>query len=382
MRNNDKAVLVSCSSYQEKDVHQALIALLDSVGGLDWVKPGMRIGIKLNLCAARSPEAAATTHPAMAIELARLLTQRGAHVVLGDSPGAPFTEATLRHIYKVCGLEAAEAVGAELNTDVSFEEVTFSEGQSVQRFVCCSWLLRCDAIINFSKLKAHGLTGMTAAVKNLYGIIPGTRKSEYHFSHRDPADFANLLVDLNEFLRPRLCICDAVTIMEGNGPTQGTPRHLGIVAAAGSPYELDRLCTTLLGLAETEVPTLTAAKQRGLLAGQPEDYLEAAAPYRLTDFKRSGATSSWFLSSEQDSHLRKAAKNALFILLRSRPALLGNCIGCGHCATLCPAKAIEIRNKKAVIHRKSCVRCFCCQEFCPVGAMQVQRTPLARLLQK
>lgn len=382
MLNHSKAALVPCSSYQKNDVHHALIALLDSIGGLDWVKPGMRIGIKLNLCAGRSPEAAATTHPAMAIELAQLLVERGAHVVLGDSPGAPFTEATLRHIYKVCGLEAAEAVGAELNTDVSFSEVSFPDGKSVQHFVCCSWLSRCDAIINFSKLKAHGLTGMTAAVKNLYGIIPGTRKTEYHYSHRDPADFANLLVDLNEFLRPCLCICDAVTIMEGNGPTQGTPRHLGIVAAAKSPYELDRLCTALLGLDEAEVPTLTAAKQRGLLISQPQDYAEAVQPYRLTDFKRSGATSSWFLSSEQDSPLRKAVKSGLYLLLRSRPALLGDCIGCGHCATLCPAKAIVIQDGKAVIHRKSCVRCFCCQEFCPVGAMQVQRPPLARLLQK
>ena len=64
---------------------------------------------------------------------------------------------------------------------------------------------------------------MTAAVKNLYGVIPGTVKSEYHFRYPDPMAFANMLVDLNEFVRPALCLCDAVDIMEGNGPTNGSP---------------------------------------------------------------------------------------------------------------------------------------------------------------
>ena len=44
-------------------------------------------------------------------------------------------------------------------------------------------------------------------------------KPEYHYKYPDPGDFANMLVDLNEYFKPRLCICDAITCMEGNGPT-------------------------------------------------------------------------------------------------------------------------------------------------------------------
>ena len=375
-------VLAPCADYEPARLRDALLRALEPLGGLDWVRPGMTVGIKLNLCAGRKPEAAATTHPAAAAELTRLLTERGARVILGDSPGEPYTPAVLNRIYHTTGLSLCEEAGGILNRDFDYEEVSFPEGRSARRFMCCTWLRRCDAVINFSKLKAHGLMGMTAAVKNLYGIIPGTYKSEYHYLHPQPMDFADMLVDLNEYLRPALCLVDAVDIMEGNGPTQGTPRHLGLLLAGRSPYELDRLGARLLGLNEEEIPYMTAAERRGLFASRPEDYDGLAAPYRLTDFVRSGATTGWFAIGEDDPRLRKLIKKTLFLLLRSRPAPDAGCTGCGHCARGCPAQAIEIRGGRAVIRRSRCVYCFCCQEFCPTGAMKARRPLIARLVMK
>ena len=375
--------VVPCGDYTAENVRRALTEAINAVGGLDWVKPGMRVGVKLNLCAARKPEQNATTHPVMAAELTRLLRERGAEVVLGDSPGEPYTAMVLNRVYSVGGYALAEEAGAELNRDFSHSAAEFPAGVTVTSFEYCSWLGKCDAVINFSKLKSHGLMGMTAAVKNLYGVIPGTVKSEYHFLHPDPMAFANMLVDLNEFVRPVLCLCDAVDIMEGNGPTQGTSRHMGALIAGTSPYEVDRQCAWMLGLEESEMPYLTAAKQRGLLSENGEPLcIKEAAPYRITDFVRSGATCSWFAENPEDKPARKLLKKAIAVLLRSRPALAEGCTGCGHCARLCPAGAITIKNKRAVIDRKKCVRCFCCQEFCPSGAMRVQRSAVARLLSK
>ena len=116
-------------------------------------------------------------------------------------------------------------------------------------------------------------------------------------------------------------------------------------------------------------------------AGEPLCLAEAA-PFLLTDFRRSGATSGWFVTGPDDKPVRKLMKKGLALLLRSRPKLGEGCTGCGHCARLCPAHAISIKNRRAVIDRRKCVRCFCCQEFCPAGAMRVQRTPAARLLSK
>jgi len=383
MPEREKPIVVPCENYDPETVRAALLEALAPLGGLDWVRPGMRVGIKLNLCAARKPEAAATTHPVMAAELARLLRERGAHPVLGDSPGEPFTGAVLGRVYSVTGMAAAEAAGGELNRDFSHREVSFPEAITVKSFTYTCWLEKCDAVINFCKLKSHGLMGMTGAVKNLFGAVPGTVKSEYHFRWPDPMAFAHMLVDLNEYVKPVLCLCDAVEIMEGNGPTQGTPRHMGALLASSDPYELDRLCAWLLGIREEELLYLAAAKDRGLLSPEGEpSAVTGAAPFRISDFRRSGATSSWFASSPEDRLPRRLLKKGLAALLRSRPKLEEGCTGCGSCARLCPAHAIAIKNKKAVIDRRKCVRCFCCQEFCPSGAMRVQRSPAARLLSK
>ena len=378
-----KPVLAQCPDYSPEHAAAAMEQVIENTIGLNWVKPGMRIGLKLNLCTARKPEAAATTHPVLVSTLARMLVERGADVVIGDSPGEPFTQTVLNFVYAQTGIKECEQTGAKLNMDFRHGEVSFPEGVSVKRFEYCTWLSECDAIINFSKLKAHGLMGMTAAVKNLYGVIPGTVKSEYHFMHRDPADFANLLVDLNEYVRPVLCICDAVEIMEGNGPTQGTARHLGLLLAGASSYELDRLCAQILDVRESEIPYLMAAQNRGLLAEEADPaYARMAAPYRLKDFERSGATGSWFLPDPRDKLGKKILKKALYLVMRSRPEADKSCIACGHCVKGCPANAIEIRKGIAVIDRKKCVRCFCCQEFCPAGAMKVKRSLVAKIASK
>ena len=371
-----------CDDYNPDRVREQLCKLIEASGDLSWLKPGMRIGIKLNLCAAMKPETAATTHPVVAAELTRLLVERGAEVVLGDSSAGPFTQSGLKNLYNATGMYLCEAVGGKLNMDTEVTEVDFKEGVVLKKFSFTKWLADCEVVISLCKLKSHGLMGMTAAVKNTYGIIPGTKKSEMHFRYSRPEDFANIMVDLNEYLKPKLYICDAIDCMEGNGPTQGTVRHMGLLLANENPYRLDRVCAALVNVQESEIPYLIAAKQRGLLPEEKPDRQDMIDRFALADFEHSGATSSWFLINPEDGIIKKMLKRTLAALLGSKPALGKGCIGCGHCKKLCPAGAISIHNNKAVIDRKKCVKCFCCQEFCPKGAMIVKRTVVARLLQR
>ena len=84
----------------------------------------------------------------------------------------------------------------------------------------------------------------------------------------------------------------------------------------------------------------------------------------------------------------RAADVLLKAVLTARPKVTGaECIGCGECGRMCPAKAIQMEESKEgkklpVIDRKACIRCFCCQEFCPKGAMKVHRPIIAKLASK
>ena len=363
-----------CPDYTPEHCRSALEAV---AGDLAWVRPGMRIGVKLNLVHAAAPDAAATTHPALVKALVDLLRERGASVVLGDSPGGLYNAAHLEKVYRTCGLEGC---GAELNHDFSVKTVSFPEGAVLKTFSYTGWLDSCDAVINFCKLKTHGMMGMTCAVKNFFGVIPGTMKPEYHFRFPQATDFANMLVDLQVYWKPKLHIVDAVMTMEGNGPTAGTPRHMGLVLAAEDPFCLDQVCAPLIGLKPEQVLTQQAALDRGLVTDTA--FPQGLTPYCLTDFQLPPTKSTLFrsiLPGKAGEQLGKTIQR----LISPRPTLTPDlCIGCGKCAGICPAKAIAMVRGKPEIHRKQCIGCFCCQEFCPRGALEARRSAVARLLTK
>ena len=174
--------------------------------------------------------------------LCDILSERGAKAIVGDSPGGLFNAAFVGRVYSACGMNCVSEHGGQLNRTFSVTHVSFPEAKVCREFDCTSWLIDADAIINLCKLKTHGMMTLTAGTKNLFGAIPGTKKPEYHFRFQNPADFADMLVDICEYLKPVLTICDAITAMEGNGPASGTPRHVGYIAAAASHIYLMNHC--------------------------------------------------------------------------------------------------------------------------------------------
>jgi len=378
-------VITACPDYSTECTEQALVRLLAPLGGLEWVNPGMKVAMKANLVTFMKPEGAATTHPELLCSLVRLLIARGASVTVGDSPGGLYNSAFVNRVYTVTGMRAVEQAGGSLNRNFEEKDGEYPEGKVCRKFRYTAWLDEADAIINFCKLKTHGMMAMTCGAKNMFGAIPGTIKPEYHFRYPDPRDFARMIVDLDEYFQPRLTIVDAVECMEGNGPTGGTPRHMGALLAGENPHKVDLLAAHLIGLRREEVPTLEAALELGLIPQRAEE-LEVdgdPAEFAIPDFQRI-VTGNSHLFAGDGKKLSKRIRGALIgKALAQRPALKHDqCVGCQLCANICPAKAIRMKNKKPVIDRGKCIRCFCCQEFCPQSALKVRRTVIARLLDR
>ena len=345
----------------------------------------MRVIIKANLVSAMKPDKAATTHPVLLAALCDMLAERGAEVIVGDSPGGLYNSAFVGHVYSVTGMRELEKHGARLNFDFSEERAEFKEGKILRDFVYTGYLKDADVIINFCKLKSHGMMGMSCAAKNMFGTIPGVIKPEYHFRFPKYEDFADMIVDLDEYFHPILSIADAVVGMEGNGPTAGTARKMGFLLASHSPHTLDMVAADLIGFSREELPILDAAYRRGLV---PEnvgevDLIGSAESLRVKDFERVVERRSLEFSGDGKNPIKRIFSKFASAVLRTRPALKSDmCVGCGICEGICPAKAIVIKNKKARISRKKCIRCFCCQEFCPKSALKVKRTFIAELFHR
>lgn len=379
-KNLYDAAIVPCKDYETENVRAALESALDAIGGLDWVKPNMKIGIKPNLAAAKSSEFAVCTHPVMVAELTKMLIERGASVIVGESPGGLYNAAALNHSYNATGMTLAESAGAKLNDNFESAQGHCDTAKVLKSFHYTAWLDDVDALITFAKLKTHGMMGMTGALKNLYGTIPGTVKLEYHYRFPNHNDFSNMLVDIYEYHKPMLSLIDAVVAMDGNGPTAGRPRECGALIAAHTAYDADLVGAKLLGIEPMDVPTIASAVERGLsrssldevsLFGNADEFIikdcELTPRHDITSVKNTRGVTRAFLK----------------MVMGSRPnAVKSECVGCGLCAKLCPAKAITMKNGLPNINRKKCIRCFCCQEFCPKGAMKVQRTAIAKLLNK
>ncbi len=379
MRN--KVSIVACEDYGAQNVKSALSELLKPFGELSFIRPGAKIVIKSNLVSMMKPESAATTHPQLLVALCEYLVAQGCEVTVGDSPGGLYNSAYVNRVYSATGIKVVTETGAKLNQDFGHRHAPNPGGAVLKELDYTTYLDAADAIINFCKLKTHGMMGMSACVKNLFGCIPGVFKPEYHYKYPRHEDFANMLVDLNERFRPALCLVDAVTGMEGNGPTAGTPRHIGALLASDSPYCCDRVCAGIIGIAPEEVPTIAAAAARGLenefdVYGEPERF--AISDYELVRARKDMGFHN-LLPGAAGKLLGRFVQNSL----ASKPKVKkGECVGCKKCFEICPAKAISMRGGKPDIERGKCIRCFCCQEFCPKGAMKVKRPLIARILNR
>lgn len=346
-------------TYSPQLLDEAVAAHFNALDVAGDLTPDSRVLIKPNLLAGRAPDLAVTTHPELLLAVVRWLLAHGiTKITLADSPGGAYTPASLRRTYTACGLDVLDDF-LTLNEDTT--------ASSKDGFSIITPVLEADYIINCCKLKTHGLTVMTAGVKNLFGCIPGLKKPEIHCMKPTIGSFCNLLVDLAEVVRPQVTLLDAIDCMEGNGPGGGSVRHMGYTLASRSPYALDEQATLLMGLQVQMIPILRIAKERKLLSGATQllgDALEPAnPPFKLPDAVL--GTESIF-TPKGIFHVVFGRKKAFPRVLTRR------CVGCGLCAESCPKHIIKIVNKKAVIPRKNCISCFCCQEMCPAHAIEAK----------
>lgn len=374
-----KVSLVKCDSYQPAAVERSVRQALGLLGGLaSFIRPNSKVLVKPNLLMSKRPDCGITTHPEVVRAVIRILKEINCEVIVGDGPSVwgQYIE-NVEEVYRITGIkDVCSEEGAQL--------VDFDQRRMRDKFPLTVWLDECDYLISLPKFKTHEFTLMTGAIKNLFGLVSGTYKTELHKNYFAPAEFAKILVDIYQETRPHLTIIDGILAMEGDGPaTSGRTRSLNLLLAGSDCVALDALMARIMGIAPEEVLTTKEAALRNLgeanlsrikIEGEEIGKLNIR-PFILPR------------NSVKITNLPLFLKKLFKSLIRYYPfSLYSKCTRCGHCVTVCPQQCIKLftinrGGKKGIkIDYKKCIACFCCQEACPAAAIGVKKSLLAKLI--
>lgn len=356
---------------------QEAVGLLGDIGfEIGWED---RVLLKPNLLVKR-PEAC--TAPEVITGVAQVFKGYSKRIQIGDSPGTVRTQG--RDVLKHLG--AWEPLG-ELGVEyVEFDGEGTVEVESplrlrLERFLVARAVAEAEVLVNLPRPKSHAETTYTGAVKNYWGIIPGGLKARYHLQGKDPESFAQVLVDNYAWVRThkprRLTVMDATQVMEGpRGPGGGRMSHWGLVLAGTDEVAVDTVLLAIGGIQAWErVLHLRLAAGLGLgptgldqveVVGCPIEEVRRDRPLDLPG-RRFSRVVTWVTG-----HL-------MYKVWRKVPRIeVGQCVRCGDCAQICPAKAISWdKGRYPCWDLRRCVGCLCCVETCPQQALEAVTRGLA-----
>ncbi|PSN76293.1 thylakoid-associated protein, partial [filamentous cyanobacterium CCP4] len=240
-------------SYDRSDLARSLTQVLEPLGGMAaFVKPGDRVLLKPNLLTGSRPAKECTTRPELVYAVAQQVQAAGGRPFLGDSPafGSAYGVAKVNGLLPLAqalNLPIVELHGQRYPTDSpEFDHLRLSKEA-----------MEADVVINLPKVKSHVQLTLTLGVKNLFGCVPGKMKAWWHMeAGKDVQRFGTMLVETARLIAPELTIVDGIVGHEGNGPSGGEPRDLGVLGASDDVFAIDRALVAVLGIDPLTVPTV------------------------------------------------------------------------------------------------------------------------------
>lgn len=203
-----------------------------------------------------------TTHPALLKAVIQLVDYLGAaKIVVAEGPGhMRDTEAILDStgIGQACREMGVPFI--DLNLDDIWKVDIDQSFAKVKHYFLPRTILEADGVVSVPKLKTHHWVGMTAAMKNLFGIVPG-RKYGYPKNFLHFKGIPQCILDLNRIIQTKLSVVDGIVAMEGDGPINGIRNELGLMVVGSDPAAVDATCARLIGYELNELDYIQVAGQ-------------------------------------------------------------------------------------------------------------------------
>src|SRR5215831_10751052 len=222
---------------------------------------GKRVFLKPNLVEYEAGTVINTNPHVVAGAVEAFLRAGAREVVVGEGPGH---RRDIEYLLTATGLSDVLADlrvrFADLNHDDVARVKLASRFTGLTEISLPVELLKSDVVVSMPKLKTHHWAGLTASMKNFFGVVPGAvygwPKNLLHVK-----GIPNSIVDLNATIRPHFTIVDGVTAMEGDGPIMGRPRALGMLAMGTDLVAVDATCARVIGLDPWQIPYLSTASE-------------------------------------------------------------------------------------------------------------------------
>jgi uncharacterized protein (DUF362 family) len=213
------------------------------------------------------------THPVVIRAAREAFLRLGAKsVVVAEGPGHERdTEGILEELRLRDYIGPLDRSFVDLNTDEVSQVETRTRASRLKSLYLPKSVLAADFVVSMPKMKTHHWVGVTLALKNMFGIVPGScygwPKNALHW-----AGLGKSILDINTTVRPDFAIVDGIVGMEGNGPIQGTPKASGVLVAGDDPVSVDATCARLMGLVPERIDYLQRAAL--LLGNLQEERIE------------------------------------------------------------------------------------------------------------
>jgi uncharacterized protein (DUF362 family) len=221
------------------------------------LSPNNKILLKPNLLRGFKPERCVTTHPALLDGVCRVLRDFGVkRIDISDSPAM----GSLLTVAKKAGYgDLSKRYGVRI-TPLS-NPIPLKTEENIPSLKIAGNIQEYDSIINLPKFKSHCQMTLTLSIKNLFGLVIGKRKPILHcLVKNNKLTFGKMLIDIAKQISPSLTIIDGISAMQGNGPINGIPYPLGILAAGTDMTALDRVMSEIVGVNSKKIYTLEAAR--------------------------------------------------------------------------------------------------------------------------
>lgn len=278
--------LYQANSYASPDLDRAIEEVLAPLGGMEaFIQPGAKVLLKPNFLTASRPTKECVTRPEVVAAVAKQVKALGGKPFLGDSPAFGSAHGVAKANGYLPMLEALEI------PIVEFQGKRYETARETFNHLRLSKeAMSADVVINLPKVKSHSQLTLTLGVKNLFGCVPGKMKAWWHMeAGKDSRRFGEMLVETANAIAPNLTLIDGIIAHEGNGPSSGEPRNLGLLGASTDVFALDRALTELLNVHPQQVPTIAASIAQGLCPEVDQIHfpLETPSTLQVKDWKLS-----------------------------------------------------------------------------------------------